>query len=270
MRRNNKILIILDGSEHLENSVNLVNDTTLINADHLVLFLILNPFNPVTKSQQKRVLYNDYVHDYGRKLANLYIEKLEEVIHSKNKDLKITHNIVNSSENLFKRLSLGDIDLTLTSITTTSKLNYILNSKSINQLIDLIDPLMIIPKDFLYNNELRNNLVIKISEYKNDDYIAKLLNNDKNLVNLDKITFLYEKEEKKSLDQAIEELDFKTLQPEYIEIDSNISNYLMELKKENNLVFNYLGPKKNNFWDNFNKNSNYSFFLEKVPVIYSK
>ena len=39
-----------------------------IGFDQIVLFFTLNPFNPVT-IQDKEVLYNDFVHDHGRRLA---------------------------------------------------------------------------------------------------------------------------------------------------------------------------------------------------------
>ena len=55
--KKNKILILLDGTEDLENSLNIATDTNILNCDQIVLFFILNPFNPVTKGQEKEVLY---------------------------------------------------------------------------------------------------------------------------------------------------------------------------------------------------------------------
>ena len=42
----------------------------------------------MTKGQEKEVLYNDFVHDHGRRLATLYIEKIESLIHSKNLNIE--------------------------------------------------------------------------------------------------------------------------------------------------------------------------------------
>ena len=56
----NKILIVLDGSEELENSLNIVTETNILNCDQIVLFFILNPFNPITKGQEREVLYNSW------------------------------------------------------------------------------------------------------------------------------------------------------------------------------------------------------------------
>ena len=45
--KKNKILILLDGTEDLENSLNIATDTNILNCDQIVLFFILNPFNPI-------------------------------------------------------------------------------------------------------------------------------------------------------------------------------------------------------------------------------
>ena len=122
--KKNKILILLDGTEDLENSLNIATDTNILNCDQIVLFFILNPFNPITKGQGTEVLYNDFVHDNGRRLASLYIEKLENIILSKNLDIEVSHNVVNSYENIIRRLALGDIDITVCSVKFSNKLDY--------------------------------------------------------------------------------------------------------------------------------------------------
>ena len=75
--KKNKILILLDGSEDSEKSLDFIINSKIVKFDQIVLFFILNPFNPVTKGQDKEVLYNDFVHDHGKRLATLYIEKIE-------------------------------------------------------------------------------------------------------------------------------------------------------------------------------------------------
>ena len=76
MPKSNKILIILDGSEILENSVNFILNSNFFIYEEINLFFILHPFNPITESQSKDVIYNDFVHDHGRKLANQYLDKV--------------------------------------------------------------------------------------------------------------------------------------------------------------------------------------------------
>ena len=122
--KDTKILIVIDGTEELENSLSIVTDTNLLKCNQVVLFFILNPFNPITEGQQKEVLHNDFVHDQGRRLASLYIEKLETIIHEKNPDIRVTSNLVNAYENLEKRLGLDDINLTLCSIKFSHKLDF--------------------------------------------------------------------------------------------------------------------------------------------------
>ena len=80
--KKNKILILLDGSEESEKSLDFIINSKIIKFDQIVLFFILNPFNPVTKGQDKEVLYNDFVHDHGKRLATLYIEKIENFIYT--------------------------------------------------------------------------------------------------------------------------------------------------------------------------------------------
>ena len=54
--KKNKILILLDGSEESEKSLDFIINSNIIKFDQIVLFFILNPFNPVTKWQDKEVL----------------------------------------------------------------------------------------------------------------------------------------------------------------------------------------------------------------------
>ena len=94
MPKSNKILIILDGSEILENSVNFILNSNFFIYEEINLFFILHPFNPITESQSKDVIYNDFVHDHGRKLANQYLDKVIQIINEKNPNIKIGFKII--------------------------------------------------------------------------------------------------------------------------------------------------------------------------------
>jgi len=261
----NKILIILDGTEDLENSLRVITESNLLKCDQIVLFFILNPFNPITKGQEKEVLYNDFVHDHGRRLASLYIEKLEAMIYEKNKTIKVTHNLVNSFENIKRRLGLDDIDMTVSSIKVSSKLNYAFKqSKNINHLISMSKNLLIIPYDFLYKSNLKNNVLIAYSE--NDPPIDfDYLNHS---FNIDKITFLYDKKSKLKMDKFIDDIPEKTNPIESLEISSNLSQHINILNEDYNLIFLRESKKIGNFWKNFSKYSNYYLFDKKIPLFF--
>ena len=113
--KKNKILILLDGSQESEKSLDIIINSKIIKFDQIVLFFILNPFNPVTKGQDKEVLYNDFVHDHGKRLATLYVEKIENFINSKDLGIELSHNIVNSKDNLHQIHFLVELTLIFSS-----------------------------------------------------------------------------------------------------------------------------------------------------------
>ena len=263
----NKILILLDGSEEFENSLNILTETNILNSDQIVLFFVLNPFNPVTKGQEKEVLYNDFVHDHGRRLATLYIEKIESLIHSKNLNIEVSHNIVNSYENIQRRIALGDIDIAICSVQFSNKLDYIFRkSKKINYFINKSKNILVLPYEFTHNPNFKNNFIIPYSEFPIENTIDKYLN----YFNFDRITLLYDRKSSLDLDNFILEFSDKKFTLEKIEINSEIYKNLMELSKEYNLIFFKEMSKKITFLDNFKKFSNYSLFTKKIPVLFNK
>ena len=267
--KKNKILILLDGTEDLENSLNIATDTNILNCDQIVLFFILNPFNPITKGQETEVLYNDFVHDNGRRLASLYIEKLENIILSKNLDIEVSHNVVNSYENIIRRLALGDIDITVCSVKFSNKLDYIFNkSKNINYLVNITKNILIIPYGFNYQSKYKNNFLIPYSDFSVNEETH--FNRKLNSFNIDKITLIYESKSKVSVENFIEESREKKINLESLEIDSVFIENLSSLSDEFNLIFSRKLKKKFNFWENFNKYSNYSLFSKKMPLFFHK
>ena len=263
----NKILIVLDGSEELENSLDIVTETNILNCDQIVLFFILNPFNPITKGQEREVLYNDFVHDHGRRLATLYIEKLESLIHSKNIDIEISNNLVNSYENIARRLSLGDIDLTIFSIKFSNKIDYVFNkSKNLNYLLNVSNKILILPYEFIHNSSYKNNLIVSYSELNNKNTFDIFLKS----FNFDRITLLYEKQKKSEAEEFIDQNSNKNLSLELLENNSKLFEHLIELSREYNLIFSKELNKKMKLWDSFKKFSNYSFLNKKIPLFFHK
>jgi len=264
--KKNKILILIDGSEELENSLTIVTETNLLKYDQIVLFFVLNPFNPITKGQETEVLYNDFVHDHGRRLATLYIEKLEKIIYEKNPNIQITNNLVNSYENLNSRLGLDDIDLVIYSVKFSNKLDYIFNkSKNIKYLLETSKNLLIFPYNFLHDSTLKNNLLVIYS----DDFVGIDFNYLSHSFNLDKITFLYDRKSKPLVENFIDEIPEKTHLFEILEINSNIFNNINLLKEDCNLILSRESKRKLNLWENFSKDSNFNFFVEKIPLFFS-
>ena len=80
MENKTKILIILDGSKENEESIDFILKSRFFKFDEISLFLILNPVNPVNQIRENQPLYHDFVHDHGRKLANMYIDKIQDLV----------------------------------------------------------------------------------------------------------------------------------------------------------------------------------------------
>ena len=118
----------------------------------------MHPFNPITESQSKDVIYNDFVHDHGRKLANQYLDKLINIINEKNPNIKISINIVNSKNHIIERLSLGDIKATFISAKLNNRLTYIFGYNDLNFFIQSINHIIIIPTDLKTNHNSNENI----------------------------------------------------------------------------------------------------------------
>lgn len=261
--KKNKILILLDGSEDSEKSLDFIINSKIVKFDQIVLFFILNPFNPVTKGQDKEVLYNDFVHDHGKRLATLYIEKIENFINSKDLGIELSHNIVNSKDNLQRRLSLGDIDLTICSINVSNNLDFIFNkSKVINYLMGTSSDILIFPSDYNFSLEHKNNLILNFSESIKPKYFV----DTHNILDIDKFSILYSKNDKNNVEKLLEEID-KNFQVEIFQNNkSNLKN-IYNMNKN----FNFLRQdihKKNSLFSSMFISSRYNSLSNNKPLYF--
>ena len=261
--KKNKILILLDGSEESEKSLDFIINTKIFKYDQIVLFFVLNPFNPVTKGQEKEVLYNDFVHDHGKRLATLYVEKLENFIISKDLGIEITHNIVNSKDNLQSRLSLGDIDLTVCSIKVSNNIDFILNkSKYVNYLIGTSGSVFIFPSDYNFFLERKNNLILNFSKSIRPKYFF----DTHDILNIDKFSILYSKNEKNNLENLLKNIDKKFQIEIFLNNKSNLKN-IYNMNKNFNII-RQDSHKKNNLFTSLYNNSRYNYLGDNTPVYF--
>ena len=261
--KKNKILILLDGSEESEKSLDFIINSKIIKFDQIVLFFILNPFNPVTKGQDKEVLYNDFVHDHGKRLATLYIEKLENFINSKDLGIELSHNIVNSKDNLQRRLSLGDIDLTTCSINVSNILDFIFNkSKVINYLMGTSSDILIFPSDYNFSLGHKNNLILNFSESIKPKYFV----DTHNILDIDKFSILYSKNDKNNIEKLLEDID-KNFQIEIFQNNkSNLKN-IYNMNKDFNILRQDI-RKKNSIFTSVIKSSKYNSLSNNTPLYF--
>ena len=261
--KKNKILVLLDGSEESEKSLDFIINSKILIFDQIVLFFILNPFNPVTKGQDKEVLYNDFVHDHGKRLATLYVEKLENHINSKNSGIELSHNIVNSKDNLERRLSLGDVDLTICSMNISNNLDFIFNkSKNINFLLESSRRILIFPSNYEVFSEKKNNLIINFNEsIKPKDFI-----DIENILQIDKFTILYSKNEKGSVGKLLENIE-KKFQIEIFENNKTNIKTIWNTSKDFNLFWHDL-HRKNSFINNIFDSSRFYSLSNNSPIFF--
>ena len=270
MENKTKILIILDGSKENEESIDFILKSSFFKFDEISLFFILNPVNPVNQIRENQPLYHDFVHDHGTKLANMYIEKIQDLILSKRPELKISYSIVNSKINILERISLQDISLSLISRSKINKSNYLFSSKGLNYFLRNIQPLIFIPSNYSFDSKLKNNLLSKYSSNLLTGKILDFLINDKNeFLNFDKLTFLFSKEnEKFEIEELIEKLASKKYDIQLIKTQEKITKYLEKSKINENFIIYNTSKIKSYFWNNLTKNSNYSLINSNLPVIF--
>ena len=271
MENKTKALIILDGSEENERSIKFALKSNVFKFDEISLFFILHPVNPVNQIREKQLLYHDFVHDHGTKLANMYVEKIESLILSEKPEMKISNSIVNSKTNILERISMQDISFSLISGNKENKLNYILLSKNFNYFLKNIKPIIFIPENFNFDDKLNNNLVSKYSNNLfNTEIINFFINDENNILNFNKLTFLFSKEnEKFEIEKFIEKIPKNKYELELINSREKITESLQKINNNENIIFNYAPKIKSYFWNNFSKNSNFSLINSKFPIIFN-
>tara|TARA_B110000438_G_scaffold84364_1_gene83958 strand:+ start:8137 stop:8958 length:822 start_codon:yes stop_codon:yes gene_type:complete len=271
MENKTKILIILDGSEENERSIEFMLRSNFFIINEISLFFILHPVNPVNQIREKQLLYHDFVHDHGRKLANMYVDKIESLILSKRPEVNISRSIVNSKTNILERISMQDISFSLISDSKKNKLNYFFTSKNFNYFLRNIRPIIFIPENFNFNDKLNNTLV---SKYSNKLFTTKIINsfiNDESkFLNFNKLSFLFSKEnEKIEIEKFIEKIPNNKYEFQLIKTNEKITESLEKINNNENLIFNYAPKIRSYFLNNFSKNSNFSLMNSKFPIIFT-
>lgn len=271
MPKSNKILIILDGSEILENSVNFILNSNFFIYEEINLFFILHPFNPITESQSKEVIYNDFVHDHGRKLANQYLDKVIQIINEKNPNIKISINIVNSKNHIIERLSLGDIKATFISAKLNNRLTYIFGYNDLNFFIQSINPIIIIPTALKTNPNANNELFITYPlDISNDSFFELLVDEKNNFLNFQKINFFVRNDFQKKELQKVDERISKKYNSEIIENKNSLYKFIKNLDIKNNIMINHSHKIGSLFINSFSTNSISNYLRSDLPVLLNR
>ena len=271
MAKSNKILIILDGSETLENSVNFILSSNFFMYEEINLFFILHPFNPITESQSKDVIYNDFVHDHGRKLANQYLDKVINIINEKNPNIKISVNIVNSKNHIIERLYLGDIVATFISARLNNRLTYIFGLNDLNFFIQSINPIIIIPTALKTNPNANNELFITYPlDISNDSFFELLVDEKNDFLNFQKINFFARNDFQKKELQKVDERISKKYNSEIIENKNSLYKFIKKLDIQNNIMINHSHKIGSLFINSFSNNSISNYLRSDLPVLINR
>ena len=110
-----KILILLDGSEEYEKSINYLLNSKSINFDELILCFILEPMHQVKRISNNQVLFSDSTYDNSDTLSKVYLEKISSIIKNTDDEMKFSINTVDSIESIKKIQAIDLVSLSIIS-----------------------------------------------------------------------------------------------------------------------------------------------------------
>ena len=112
-----KILILLDGSEEYEKSINYLLNSKSINFDELILCFILEPMHQVKRISNNQVLFSDSTYDNSDTLSKVYLEKISNIIKNTDDEMKFSVNTVDSIASIKKIQAIDLVSLSNVSYT---------------------------------------------------------------------------------------------------------------------------------------------------------
>ena len=259
-----KILILLDGSEEYEKSINYLLNSKSINFDELILCFILEPMHQVKRISNNQVLFSDSTYDNSDTLSKVYLEKISNIIKNTDDEMKFSINTVDSIESIKKIQAIDLVSLSIISHAYDNLYKLFLGAEKFKSYINTIHPLLAIPPNFTFDESKANNFMIN---YPNEEVFTKIIDNVSLFKNLNKMTIVYKRNKIKETSTLIDKLDSFNIPFEFKEIKDSYLDEMNRLQVNNNVVFYYSSENKFLEKKYIFKDSIQKFIIGRSPVI---
>ena len=259
-----KILILLDGSEEYEKSINYLLNSKSINFDELILCFILEPMHQVKRISNNQVLFSDSTYDNSDTLSKVYLEKISNIIKNTDDEMKFSVNTVDSIESIKKIQAIDLVSLSIISHAYDKLYKLFLGAEKFKSYINTIHPLLAIPPNFTFDESKSNNFMIN---YPNEEVFTKIIDNVSLFKNLNKMTIVYKRNKIKETSTLIDKLDSFNIPFEFKEIKDSYLDEMNRLQVNNNVVFYYSSENKFLEKKYIFKDSIQKFIIGRSPVI---
>jgi hypothetical protein len=259
-----KILILLNGSEEYEKSIDYVLGSQIINFKELVLCFILEPMHQVKRISNNKELFSDSTYVKSEVLSKIYLEKITNIIKNVDDEIKVSVNTIDSIESIKKIQSIDLVSMSIISHTYDKLYKLFLRAKKFKSYINTLHPLLSIPSNFTHDDSKTNNFMIN---YPNEELFMKIIDNVLMFKNLNKITIVHKENKMQETSTLIDKLDSFNIPFEFKEIKDSYFEEVNRLQVNNNVVFYYYSENKFTEKKYIFKDSIQKFIIGKSPVI---
>ncbi len=258
-----KILILLDGSEEYEKSIDYLLNSKIINCEELILCFILEPMHKVKSISSNMELFSDSTYEKSEILSKVYLEKIINIIKNIDDEIKVSANTIDSIESIKKIQSIDLVSLSLISHNYDKKYKLFLSAKKFKSYINSFHPLLSVPPNFTHDDKKPNDFMIN---YSNEEVFTKIIDNVLMFKNLNKLTIV-SKNKIQETSTLIDKLDSFNIPFEFKEIKDSYLDEMNRLQVNNNVIFYYSSENKFIEKKYIFKDSIQNFIIGPSPVI---
>jgi len=260
-----KILILLDGSEEYEKSIDYLLNSKIINFKELILCFILEPMHKIKSISNNMELFSDSTYEKSEILSKVYLEKIINIIKNIDDEIKVSTNTIDSIESIKKIQSIDRISLSLISHNYDKLYKLFLSAKKFKSYIKTFHPLLSVPPNFTHDDKKTNDFMIN---YSNEEVFTKIIDNVLMFKNLNKMTIV-SKNKIQETSTLIDKLDSFNIPFEFKEIKDSYLDEMNRLQINNNVIFYYSSENKFIEKKYIFKDSIQNFIIGPSPVILS-
>jgi len=260
-----KILILLNGSEEYEKSIDYLLNSKIINFKELILCFILEPMHKIKSISNNMELFSDSTYEKSEILSKVYLEKIINIIKNIDDEIKVSTNTIDSIESIKKIQSIDRISLSLISHNYDKLYKLFLSAKKFKSYIKTFHPLLSVPPNFTHDDKKTNDFMIN---YSNEEVFTKIIDNVLMFKNLNKMTIV-SKNKIQETSTLIDKLDSFNIPFEFKEIKDSYLDEMNRLQINNNVIFYYSSENKFIEKKYIFKDSIQNFIIGPSPVILS-
>ena len=258
-----KILILLDGSEENEKSIDYLVNSKIINFEELILCFILEPMHHAKRISNNQVLFSDSTYEKSEILSKVYLEKITNIIKNVDDEIKVSVNTVDSIQSIKKVQSIDLVSMSLISHDYDKLYKLFLRAKKFKSYINALHPLLSISSNFTHDDNKTNDFMIN---YPNEEVFTKIIDNVLIFKNLNKMTIV-SKNKIQETSTLIDKLDSFNIPFEFKEIKDSYHDEMNRLQINNNVIFYYSSENKFLERKYVLKDSIQKFIIGPSPVI---